>query len=148
MLFRSLYRDSVYTLCWRPYPELSILGYTSASGSFSTIDSLRFPNVLTLPPLIHTGESGSGTLGTFSLSDTLVFVLTDTASHRQQSFERVVHKATNNSLSFAWQPTATYQATPIIKQESPQLSKIEIVRPAAPELAWKLNQNYPNPYYR
>src|SRR5258706_7669895 len=48
-----LYRDSVYTLCWQPYAERSILGWTSASGTYFTGDSLRLPNALSLPPLVH-----------------------------------------------------------------------------------------------
>jgi|WetSurMetagenome_2_1015567.scaffolds.fasta_scaffold13463_6 hypothetical protein len=77
-----LYRDSVYSLCWQPYAERSILGWTSADGSLSSDDSLKFPNVLALPPLVYAAETGWDTLGTFSLSDTLIFALTDTSSHR------------------------------------------------------------------
>jgi hypothetical protein len=147
-LSNILYRDSVYTLCWQPFPERSILGYTSVAGTFYTKDSLRFPNVLSVPPLVHTGSSGSDTLGLFSLSDTLVFVLTDTATHRQQFFERVVHKQQHDSLNFIWHPTSLSQPSPPAKQQPLRLYKRGFVKSTAAGSAWKLNQNYPNPYYR
>jgi hypothetical protein len=147
-LSNVVYCDSVYTLCWQPYPERSILGYTSASGRFSTTDSLFFPNVFALPPLVHTGDSSSDALGTFALSDTLNFALTDTASHKQQFYEGVVHKAVHDSLTFVWNPTSVSKPESFCKQQTSQLLRVGIEKPAMAGSSWKLNQNYPNPYYR
>lgn len=147
-LSNILYSDSIYTLCWQPYAERSILGWTSTSGTLSTSDSLLFPNVLALPPLVYTGENGWDSLGTFLLSDTLIFALTDTASHQQQFFEGIVRKAMHDSLRFVWQPTMQAKSISTVRPQTSNISKIQFVKEDVTESGWRLYQNYPNPYYR
>lgn len=147
-LSHVVYRDSVYTLCWQPYPERSILGYASPAGTFTTGDSLMFPHVLGLPPLVHTGAGAADTLGLFSLSDTLVFALTDTATMRQQFFERVVERGKHDTLSFVWNPALVARESPSAPKETGLAVRQEYLRVRTAGLGWKLEQNFPNPYGR
>jgi hypothetical protein len=143
-----LYRDSIYSLCWQPYAERSILGWTSNTGTWSSRDSLTFPNVLTLPSLVHTGGTGWDTLGTFSLSDTLIFVLTDTSTHRQQFVEAVVRNGTQDSLRFVWQPTLQTRPMERFAETPSQGITVEMEKVSTVVAGWRLHQNYPNPYFR
>ncbi len=99
-----LFQDSVYAVLWQPDAEVSVLGFTAANGIFETKDSLWFSNLFKLPPLIATSEVDPTPLGTFSILDTVRFVLTEVATRRQQSFERAVKKGPNE-FEVIWNPS-------------------------------------------
>jgi hypothetical protein len=100
----TLFQDSVYAVLWQPEAEVSVLGFTAATGIYETQDSLWFPNLFKLPPLVATSESDPTPLGTFSISDTVTFVLTEMATRKQQTFERAVKKGPNE-FEIIWNPS-------------------------------------------
>lgn len=99
-----VFQDSVCAVLWQPDAEVSVLGFTATNGIFETKDSLWFPNLFKLPPLIATSEVDPTPLGTFSILDTVRFVLTEVATRRQQSFERAVKKGPNE-FEIVWNPS-------------------------------------------
>jgi hypothetical protein len=137
-----LFADSNYAVLWQRDATLAVIGLTSASGTFESRDSLLFPNVLTLPPLVMTSAAGPTPLGEFSVRDTVMLVLTDTVSQRSQSYHTViVHGA--NTISLIWAPSAPLTRTP-----GDGVSRSDLLALAAPRnvVTWRLWQNYPNPF--
>ncbi|HEY6951191.1 MAG TPA: hypothetical protein VI758_02220 [Bacteroidota bacterium] len=137
-----LFADSIYIVLWQPDAFFAILGSTSAAGTIETRDSLRFPNVLSLPPLIRTTIDPTP-LELFSIPDSVVIVAMDTVAQRLQEFRCVVRKGFND-LSFVWSPP-----TPVLSAAPPSIirseTRIAVERSGVPT-AWKLRQNYPNPF--
>ncbi len=87
-----LFSECQYAVKWQP--NAAILGYTSSDGTYETDDSLSFPGVWVLPELIRTGESGE-MIGTFSYSDTVTIVLTDTLAGVDQMFSKAITSCVN-----------------------------------------------------
>ena len=142
-----LFRDSIFAVLWQPDVSISILGWTSSpAGTFETRDSLLFPNTLALPPLIETGQDPSP-IGTFTISDNVTIVLTDTARHQYQSFQRVIRKGIGNTIQLVWNPrAAAMESTHPIKPSRRQVNTDGVVVPGDIPRAFKLHQNFPNPF--
>ncbi|MCK4632435.1 MAG: hypothetical protein KAT79_04140 [candidate division Zixibacteria bacterium] len=87
-----LFSESLYAVKWQPIP--ATLGYTSTDGVFETDDSLSFPGVWVLPELIQTSET-SELIGSFSYSDTVTIVLTDTLAGIDQMFNKAITSGVN-----------------------------------------------------
>ena len=140
-----LFKDSIYITLWNNNPSQSIAGYTSASGTYETTDSLSFPNVLTLPPMVATNETGPAPIGVFSFPDSVVITLTDTTSSKSVSYVRQVPKG-QNEFSLSWSPSANDFA---ISHYSPPMQGRLVVVPrnsSAAPIRWALSQNFPNPF--
>ncbi len=137
-----LFADSNYAVLWQRDPMLAAIGTTSAAGTFTTPDSLLFPNVLALPPLVLTGSLDPTPLGEFSVRDTVTFVLTDTVSRRSQFFHAVTGNGPN-ILALLWNPSS-----PLSPANHGGIVPPESSSPGGPGggLTWKLRQNYPNPF--
>ena len=141
---RALYTDSIYAVLWQDDYVLSSLGSTSSDGTFRSNDSLRFPNVLSLPPLVMTNSFGPTPLGTFQISDSVTVVLTDTTARRTESYLCSIKRGQNN-LRLTWNPTLNSESTSWPPTSTrPRHSKAR--ESSSPQLVWKLEQNYPNPF--
>ena len=99
----TLYKDSIYVVPTEVDFAKAFLGYTSATGSFEWNDVYRFPGVLNLPVLNQTNESGISS-GTFTISSTADFVLMDTVTNQQQSYQLNL-KNGHNDFQLTWNPT-------------------------------------------
>jgi hypothetical protein len=141
-----LFRDSLYAVLWHWDPEIAVLGWSSSAGTFETSDKLLFPNVLDLPKLVHTSLYGPDSLGTFTIPDSVTFALTDTVTHRQMTFDRVIRKGVANEIELIWNPILSKQWVPPHPSTTEQQSIIRSDPTAAVLFNWKLYQNYPNPY--
>ena len=139
-----LFEDFVYAVLWQPDPEVSVLGFTSTTGVYETHDSLLFPNVFDLPPMIHTSTDPTP-LGTFSFRDTVTIWLTDTTTGKQQMFEKIVRRGTNN-ITLTWDPPAATARPVAGTQAEPSQRLINIKNVTSPLQEWRLDQNYPNPF--
>jgi hypothetical protein len=140
-----LFADSVYAVLWQFDYTQSTIGTTADDGTFQTRDSLLFPNVLGLPPLVETSATDPTPLGVFRLSDTVTVVLWDTAAHKAQAFTSVVMKGMNN-ISLNWAPAANPQPAALVgprpKATLPRVTRIQSKAPPQ----WGLQQNWPNPF--
>ena len=105
-----LFKDSIYITLLDNSPENSILGYTSKSGTFETTDSLSFPNILTLPPIVETNATGPAPIGVFSFSQSIVITLIDTVTSRSVSYVRQVIKG-QNVFNLTWNPSSGSTST-------------------------------------
>jgi hypothetical protein len=142
-----IFRDSIYAVLHNYDPDINIIGWTSQGGLFETTDALLFPRVLDLPPLVHTNMDPDS-LGTFSYTDSVAIVLTDTVAHTQQRINVAIGKQVN-AYNLTWNPQNSQLAR--VKQESTPLTKLQSIASdtliiEVPPLAWKLYQNYPNPF--
>ncbi len=137
-----LFVDSNYAVLWQRDASLAVIGTTSASGTFETRDSLLFPNVLTLPPMILTSSSGPTPIGEFTVRDTVMIVLTDSVSQQSQNYPTVIVNGPN-AISLTWAPSL-HSPTPPASEPSGGT----MLRLAGPRngITWKLWQNYPNPF--
>jgi hypothetical protein len=140
-----LFEDSIYAVLWQYDYTLSRIGVTSATGKFQTRDSLLFPNVLSLPPLVETDATGPTLLGTFTISDSVAIVLDDTLTHQSQIFYRTVGKASND-LHLTWDPQPG--SLPPLRPAGGTMLKTEgfTFTTSVRSQGWKLYQNYPNPF--
>ena len=138
-----LHQDSVFAVLWSSDPDINVLGYTNDNGIFETNDNTRFPNTLGLPEMVQTDESGNLN-GTFTISDTITIVVTDTVTHIQQEYCNVIGENRNN-ISLLWSPPPSKLASTIISH-SRKLSTINIDRIKPIPSEFRLYQNYPNPF--
>lgn len=138
-----LFKDSIYAVLQQPDASISILGWTDASGTFETQDTLLFPNLLTLPPLVCTDANGTR-LGTFSITDSVLVTLSDTTAQKSHQFARIVRDGVND-IQLVWNPTAA-SAIDSETQHAPQGPARQAARNSTSTLAWKLEQNAPNPF--
>ncbi|MCX6137691.1 MAG: hypothetical protein NTV54_09385 [Ignavibacteriales bacterium] len=139
-----LFRDSIYMTLWRDDPSTSIVGATNAEGVWQTGDSLMFPGILVLPLLIKTEVTGPDSTGVFSIPKEVVITLADTVHHQEQSFHRTLTSG-ENRFTLTW----TVSSLTMRKKmpEEPQSISSVIREPSPPPaIAWRLRQNYPNPF--
>ena len=143
---KYLFKDSIYITLLDNSPENSILGYTSKSGTFETTDSLSFPNILTLPPIVETNATGPAPIGVFSFSQSIVITLIDTVTSRSVSYVRQVIKG-QNVFNLTWNPSSGSTST----NPSVSMERLERMNPFSadtiilPPPRWELTQNFPNP---
>jgi hypothetical protein len=140
---KELFRDSVYLTMWRQDPAMSILGYTSASGTFGTGDSIAFPNILTLPALMRTTETGTEPLYVFTIPNEVVFTLCDTLHEVGMRVVKTIQRG-KNEFVIQWNPEAGYKTSAIVKQPIPGIVKKDII---PLPVNFRLYQNYPNPFH-
>lgn len=139
----ELFRDSIYVALWQFDPSLSVLGYTSGAGVFETNDSLSFPNVLTIPPIVRTTEKDPTPIGMFTFPSDIVITLYDSTTHKSQTHKQKVYKG-KNEFELVWNPTGVI-IEPLVKN---------IFNTATPDTGivgtipteFHLYQNYPNPF--
>ena len=143
------FKDSIYMTLWCTDPQGTILGYTSNAGTFETSDSLSFPNILTLPPMIQTLDSPDS-LGTFSFLQNVSIVLTDPTTLQSMSYSRQIQKGLNE-FNLEWNPSANASLLSKVSSNKKRQNMIDVniqsVQVVAPPVHWKLSQNYPNPFY-
>lgn len=147
VLFNNvLFADSIYAVLWMPDPEQSVMGVTDSKGRYATNNSLRFPSVLDLPPLVSTdalcqiGED-------FAIEDTVTIVLTDTDSGDRQTYQRTIKKG-SNKFALVWNPKPTAQVAAAAEKRR-RTSADEPVceaKSGKQQLEWRLYQNCPNPF--
>jgi hypothetical protein len=140
----AIFRDSLFAMLWQPDRSISVGGWTSSSGIFHTSDSLLFPNVLSLPTLIYTTDNPE-TVSTFTLSDTLIIALTDTATQKYETYQKVVKKGVANEIQLTWNPAAAKESTRPVTPARKPATTMDIV-PGTGPTHWRLYQNYPNPF--
>ena len=140
---KELYRDSIYLTLWRTDAASSIVGMTAA-GIFQTTNSLLFPGIMVAPAMTKTDATGPDSIGTFSIPKDIVITLRDTVNHEQQEYVRTL-SAGENRFDLVWSPVVPGKV-----QQSPLrfLDTSGIVRAVfpPPNVAWRLRQNYPNPF--
>jgi hypothetical protein len=142
----TLFRDSLFAVFWAPDPEVAMVGWTSSAGTFTTSDKQLFPNVLELPALIFTAQTGPDSLSTFQLLDTVTVALTDTSTHRQMLFDCVIKKGVVNDIQLVWNPTLSLQEMPHPLPMDEQQATVRTNRQERILFTWKLYQSYPNPF--
>jgi hypothetical protein len=139
----SLFRDSIYVTLWQPDPDLAILGYTSLSGTFESRDTLLFPYILSLPPIIVTRDDPTP-LGTFTFPDSCLITLTDTSSATHMTFIRHLIRGANE-FKVTWNPTG--MPSPGVQNGRSSLPwPVHAIPGELAALNWQLYQNYPNPF--
>ncbi len=139
-----LFQDTVLAVLWQPDPDVSILGYTNSVGTLTCEDSLRFPNLFTLPELLRTNEIGVA-LGEFRYTDTITIVLTDTISGASQEFTKTV-ESHGVDINLTWDPppaTAGPREPGDRNIERPR--RINETQAQLPT-EFYLGQNFPNPF--
>lgn len=141
-----LFRDSLFAVLWHTDAEIAVLGWSSSAGTFETSDKLLFPNVLDLPRLVHTSLQNPDSLNTFTIPDSVTIALTDTVTHRQMMFDRIIKKGVPNEVELIWNPTLSKQCVPNQPPQDEQQSSIRTKRLTMTLFDWKLYQNYPNPF--
>lgn len=136
-----LFADSIYLTYWNTNPRYSILGITSNQGVFETTDSLSFPSVLSLPPMVETYENGPAPEGVFSFPQSVVITLLDTTSSQSVRYVRQIQKG-QNEFSLIWAPSASS-----LPSRNEARSKImQIPQNGNLSVPWALFQNFPNPF--
>jgi hypothetical protein len=137
------FRDSIYVTLWQPDAQIAILGYTSGSGTFESRDTLAFPYVLSLPPIVVTRYDPTP-LETFSFPDSCLITLTDTAQATRMTFgQRLVHGP--NEITVTWNPTGS--PSPMLRGgTSSDLPPSALSSGRQDAFDWRLFQNYPNPF--
>ena len=140
-----IFRDSVYAVLWNADPTLGVIGSTSAAGTFQTQDSLHFPNLLDLPPLVFTNATDPTPIGTFYVPDSVNVVLADTVAQLMESYVCTIKRGTND-IHLVWNPVSTGQSRLGPGQKSRSRAPAWTDPPEFPPTAWKLYQNYPNPF--
>jgi hypothetical protein len=141
-----MFRDSIYAVLWNIDPSPGIIGYTSSAGTYQTQDSLLFPNVLNLRPLILTNANSPDQIGTFYIPDTVNVVLADTVARQSQTYVCSVQSGAND-IHLVWAPSSGNQPPGARPQPvAPLLFRPTTPLVDAPPITWKLYQNYPNPF--
>jgi hypothetical protein len=170
-----VFRDSIRAAWWPLDPTTNVLGPTDADGVLQTKDALRFPNVLDLPPLVRTNETGDS-LGTFSYPDTVALVLAGPPGgpFEMLSVYRLVVRPGVNDFQLSW-PNAAQETgwmetpvqpphpagdvrerrlgagqergfTPQRERHEPRTDIVADEPPVVfPPSEWRLYQNTPNP---
>jgi hypothetical protein len=141
------YSGSMYLVLHQPDPAIAVLGYTSSTGSIETTDSLWFPNLFPLPPLIRTASTSRDSLGTFSIPENVQICLTDTSSGLSQVYSAVI-KGGETIISLGWNPTSSSSISSVVHKsaKSQTTSILPDVIPVSIPTNTKLYQNYPNPF--
>ena len=135
------FRDSMYVTLWQPDAEIAVLSYTSGNGKLESSDTLAFPYVLSLPPIVVT-RTDPTPLGSFSFPDSCIITLKDTATADQMTFgRRLVHGT--NEITVIWNP-----AGKALLKTGNGLQTLPTAASAGARdpFQWKLYQNYPNPF--
>jgi hypothetical protein len=141
----QFFTDSIFITLWQPDPMFSILGYTSNEGIFEMYDTLSFPNLLTLPPMVRTFATGPDSVGIFTFSNDIVITLSDTINGMSQTYIRSITKG-KNEFELNWNPSGYFmssQSNPIQRFE---ISKIDTGNTVITPDETRLYQNYPNPF--
>ncbi len=137
------FRDSIYVTLWQPDAQVAVLGYTSGSGTVESRDTLAFPYILSLPPIVVTRFDPTP-VGTFFFPDSCVITLTDTATAAQVTLGRRLVRGPNE-IPVTWHPVGS--PAPLRqggKSPFPQPSALRSV--LGNTFEWRLYQNYPNPF--
>ena len=140
-----LFRDSIYAVLWQFDNTLSAIGSTSPQGLFQTRDSLLFPNVLGLPPLVATDATGPTSLGTFRISDSVTIVATDTVANISWAYHRTIKKG-KNELQIILASGALFRPQGARRSITSFVEPADATGAEKPSFEWKLEQNYPNPF--
>ena len=104
----TTFRDSTYLVYWAPDSNVGYLGYTSDQGEYSTNDRIPFPHLFNLPAFVRTSENSAASIGTFTLSDSVVITLTDTVTGKYMQLTRRVPVGTHsNHFEITWVPASS-----------------------------------------
>ncbi|MFA6469459.1 MAG: hypothetical protein WCW35_11215 [Bacteroidota bacterium] len=139
------FRDSIYITLWQQDVGLSVLGYTTEKGICESNDSLSFPHLFKLPPMIRTDATGPDSIGIFSLPETYVITLTDSLTNQAQSYIRTVDKG-RNEFQLTWNPPGTGISAAQYHRNSRLATAADTTIPSGAPTVTKLYQNYPNPF--
>ncbi|MDI6766195.1 MAG: T9SS type A sorting domain-containing protein [Bacteroidota bacterium] len=152
-----LYRQYIYASLDHRQVDRNVLGFTSNNGDFISREKILFPVLFNLPSINRRDEFNND-LGTFTYSDSIVIILTDTIKHQQQIYKRKIINGPND-FSLIWQPTIECRPFPdTFLQTTNQFDTVKlrykltkpdsIILPPPEPLPTKfwLYQNYPNPF--
>ena len=89
-------------------------------------------------------DSAGNLFGSFTLSDSVVVTVTDTVTQGSQQVRTMVPNGVN-SIAIVWSPSSQ-SITPDTPRNNAVRPIGDVVRPTGTGFAWKLNQNYPNPF--
>lgn len=138
-----VFRDSMYVTLWQPDYQIATAGYTSEGGIFESRDSLSFPYILSLPPIIVTRNDPTP-LGAFTFPDSCTITVVDTASAARMTFVRHLVRGSND-ISVTWNPTAS--PGPVSWKGLSSGVPPSLLEPVNRNVfEWRLYQNYPNPF--
>jgi hypothetical protein len=141
------FQDSIYAVCHNTIPEYNVFGWTGQTGTYEFSDASLFKKLLELPPFIYTTNSPTS-LGTFTYTDSVAVVLTDTATQKQQLYVLKI-KQVNNVYNLTWNPPDIIFGS--VKQDIPIIARRNSVNVVSGSQSpfppiFKLYQNYPNPF--
>jgi hypothetical protein len=143
------FQDSIYAVCHTTDPEQNVIGWTNSNGMFDVYNAYLFPRNLHPPTLNLTYANGPEIIGTFSYTDSVMVVLTDTSLQRQRWYIVKIGDRQNTD-TLIWSPLKiekNFVQNQRNSLENPADSKadsIVIIPPGAN--GWILRQNYPNPF--
>lgn len=142
-----LYKDSIYaTLLYVNEPN-TMMGFTNAAGEFESNNKLYFPSLYVLPELIHTGPVDPTPIGTFTISDTITIMITNTITNITSNYIKTI-KNGNNEFTLTYPGSSMLQKNINLsdKRKIDHSGKIIINKLSNTAENWELNQNYPNPF--
>ncbi len=137
----SVFRDSIFVTLWQPDFQVAYLGFTSAAGMFESRDTLSFPYVLTLPPIVITRNDPTP-LGSLSFPDSCMITLMDTAQGTHMTFGRRLVRGLND-IAVTWDPVGSTGPANAALPPAEPTTLSPVTRDA---FVWRLYQNYPNPF--
>lgn len=141
------FKDSLYAVLIYVNELNTKMGFTNAAGEFESNNRLYFPSLYVLPELINTSAIDPAPLKTFTISDTITIMITDTITNITYNYIKTIKNGRNEF-------TLTYPGG-IVLQKNINLSdrgkidksaKIIINKLSNTAVDWELNQNYPNPF--
>jgi hypothetical protein len=93
-------------------PSKNILGYTDSNGEVKTGKSWLFPYLYNLGTLTQTNEDGPQPIGTFSYTDRVAIVMTDTLAHLSLADTVTLTSERQNPVTVLWNPVTAVHAVP------------------------------------
>jgi hypothetical protein len=93
-------------------PSKNIVGYTNSDGLVQTGKSWLFPYLYHLGTLTQTNEDGPQPIGTFSYTDRVAVVMTDTIAHLSLADTVTLTSERQNPVTVLWNPVTAVHAAP------------------------------------
>lgn len=142
-----LYKDSIYAVIIYINELNTKMGFTNAAGEFESNNKLFFPSLYVLPELILTSESGPSPIKTFSISDTITIMITNTITNITYNYIKTIRNG-SNEFTLAYPGGSMLQKNINLsdRRKINYNEKIIINKLSNTVDNWELNQNYPNPF--
>jgi hypothetical protein len=139
-----LERKNTAMLLYQPDELRSRNGYSDPNGLFRTSNAQEFPNVFSLPTIVHTTDDPTP-LDYIRILDSVTVVLNDTISGLHQRYRRKIVPG-DNALSFVFSPTEASPSSVTPQGAGREPARLVRIGEGPIPTAFSLEQNYPNPF--